>query len=363
MAPNTLTKYDLEKFDGSNDFSLWRMKMCAVLIQQRLLKVLKGKQGLPDTMSANEKEDMLERAHSAITDHAGSQSKAKKLKCYYCHKEGHYRKDCPEHKGEKKDNSKTVDGGVVEDNSDGTDVLLVTINSSDGEWILDTGCSYHMHVPELRKNLISLGTLDSNGCSIWQQRLADGFHIYLLLYVDDMLIAAKSMSDVNSLKEQLKREFEMKDLGVTKTILGMEIQRDRHEGILYLSQKNYINWKATLQTIVALFTTEAEYIATTKAVKEAIWLKVLVGDLGLKQESSTVDCDSQSAIHLTKNQMLHEQTKHIDARYHFIRDVVFQRIVMVEKISTNENSADMMAKHIPEIKFKHCLYLISISSI
>ncbi|KAK3025748.1 hypothetical protein RJ639_040440 [Escallonia herrerae] len=83
-----------------------------------------------------------------------------------------------------------------------------------------------------------------------------------------------------------------------------------------------ISWKVTLQTIFALSTTEAEYIATTEAVKEAIWLKGLVGDLGLKQESSTVYCDSQCAIHLTKNQMFHERTKHVDVRFHCIRDVV-----------------------------------------
>ncbi|KAK3002024.1 hypothetical protein RJ639_021170 [Escallonia herrerae] len=118
-------------------------------------------------------------ARGQSTDHAGSknkgrsrsQSKTRKLKCYHCHKEGHYRKDCPERKGEKKDNSKTADAGVVKDNFDGADVLSVTISSSDGGWILDTGCSYHMctnrdwPIPELRKNLISLGTLDSNGCS------------------------------------------------------------------------------------------------------------------------------------------------------------------------------------------------------
>ncbi|KAK2974126.1 hypothetical protein RJ640_025475 [Escallonia rubra] len=57
---------------------------------------------------------------------------------------GHYRKDCPERKGKKKNNSKTADAGVVEDNSDGMDVLSVTISSSDEGWILDTGCSYHM---------------------------------------------------------------------------------------------------------------------------------------------------------------------------------------------------------------------------
>ncbi|KAK2989461.1 hypothetical protein RJ640_023619 [Escallonia rubra] len=59
-------KYDLEKFDGSNNFSLWRIKMHDVLIQQGLLKALKGNQRLPETMSADEKEDMLERAHSAL---------------------------------------------------------------------------------------------------------------------------------------------------------------------------------------------------------------------------------------------------------------------------------------------------------
>ncbi|KAK3027837.1 hypothetical protein RJ639_040587 [Escallonia herrerae] len=66
MAPNTSTKYDLEKFDGSNDFSLWRMKMRAILIQQGLLKALKENQGFPETMSADKKEDMLKRAHSAL---------------------------------------------------------------------------------------------------------------------------------------------------------------------------------------------------------------------------------------------------------------------------------------------------------
>ncbi|KAK3006661.1 hypothetical protein RJ639_016164 [Escallonia herrerae] len=70
-----------------------------------------------------------------------SQSKIRKLKCYHCHKEGHYRKDCPELNGKKKDNSKTADAGVVEDYSDGADVLFGTINSLD----VDMGCSHHIY--------------------------------------------------------------------------------------------------------------------------------------------------------------------------------------------------------------------------
>lgn len=71
---------------------------------------------------------------------------------------------------------------------------------------------------------------------VYFKKLPNGSFIYLLLYVDDMLIAARSMDDINKLKSQLSKEFEMKDLGAAKKILGMEIHRDRKKGKLYLSQ-------------------------------------------------------------------------------------------------------------------------------
>ncbi|GKV37119.1 hypothetical protein SLEP1_g45181 [Rubroshorea leprosula] len=77
-----------------------------------------------------------------------------------------------------------------------------------------------------------------------------------------------------------------------------------------------ISWKATLQSTIALSTTKAEYMAITKA----------------------------SAIHLRKNTMYHERTKHIQVRYHFVQEVVSNGDVLVEKISTDENPVDMMTK-------------------
>ena len=71
-------------------------------------------------------------------------------------------------------------------------------------------------------------------------------------------------------------------------------------------------------------TTEAEYIAITEAVKEALWVKGLVNELGMVHDCISVMCDSQSAIHLSKNQIYHERTKHIDVRLHFVRDVIAQ---------------------------------------
>ena len=101
-------------------------------------------------------------------------------------------------------------------------------------------------------------------------------------------------------------------------------------------------------------------MAAVEAMKEAIWLRGLVGNLGLKQNNTMVYCDSQSVIHLTKYQMYHERTKYIDVRYHFIREIISQGTVVVKKIGTSENPADMMTKPLTISKFKHNLNLIGI---
>ena len=62
----------------------------------------------------------------------------------------------------------------------------------------------------------------------------------LVLYVDDMLLASKSITEINKLKAQMARMFDMKDLGTTKQILGMEIFRDKRNGKLWLSQEKYV---------------------------------------------------------------------------------------------------------------------------
>jgi hypothetical protein len=62
-----------------------------------------------------------------------------------------------------------------------------------------------------------------------------------------------------------------------------------------------------------------------------------------------------------KDQMLHERTKHIDVRYHFIRGVVAQGDIKVCKISTHDNPADMLTKSVPANKFEHCSNLIGVT--
>ena len=89
----------------------------------------------------------------------------------------------------------------------------------------------------MTKNSYTRSLYDS---CVYYKKMHDGSFMYLLLYVDDMLIAAKNMASIVLLKKQLSQEFEMKDLGAAKKILGMEIIRDRKKGKLKLSQKSYV---------------------------------------------------------------------------------------------------------------------------
>ena len=99
----------------------------------------------------------------------------------------------------------------------------------------------------------------------------------------------------------------------------------------------------------------------TEAFKEAIWLKGLFGKLSKDLQITTVFCDSQSAIFLMKDQMFHERTNHIDVQYYFVREIITRGDIVVSKISTHDNPADMMTKTLPSAKFEHFLDLVSIN--
>ena len=132
---------------------------------------------------------------------------------------------------------------------------------------------------------------------------------------------------------------------------------------MFTLAKAQVSWKSTLQSAVALSKTEAEYMAITEAVKEAIWPQGLLDDLGVSQKQVTVFCGSQSAIHLAKNQVYHAQTKHIDVRCHFVREIIEEGGVLVQNIKTDDNPADMLTKVVTIIKFNNCLDLINIAKV
>ena len=80
-------------------------------------------------------------------------------------------------------------------------------------------------------------------------------------------------------------------------------KRRSTSGYVFIFTGGVVSWRSRLQNCTSMSTTEAEYIAASKACKEAIWLARLVGDLGISIEVPTLHCDSQSAIMLAKNPM------------------------------------------------------------
>ncbi|CAM8981508.1 unnamed protein product [Rhodiola kirilowii] len=115
--------------------------------------------------------------------------------------------------------------------------------------------------------------------------------------------------------------------------------------------KNCISWKSGLQSIVTLSTTESEYMAICDAFKEGIWLQGLVREAELTNSVVTIFSDSQSAIYVCKNHVFHDRTKHIDVRYHFIRDKVCEGAVKLLKIETEYHPSDMGTK--PSLNVLH----------
>ncbi|GKE90930.1 hypothetical protein Tco_1572025, partial [Tanacetum coccineum] len=105
---------------------------------------------------------------------------------------------------------------------------------------------------------------------------------------------------------------------------------------------------------------EADYTAFTKAMKEAIWLRGLLEELGVELNTVAVNCDNQGAIHLSRNHVFHEKTKHINVRYHFNREVLEAKMVKVLKVGTEYNVADALKKVVPGLKLQHCLELLNV---
>ena len=91
-------------------------------------------------------------------------------------------------------------------------------------------------------------------------------------------------------------------------------------------------------------------------------MKWFLQELGLKQDRYVVDCDSQSAIDLSKNSMYHSCSKHIELRYNWLRLVVEQQSFVLEKIHTDENPIDMLIKVVSREKLKLCVKLAGMSS-
>ncbi|GKC14812.1 ribosomal protein L7Ae/L30e/S12e/Gadd45 [Tanacetum coccineum] len=107
--------------------------------------------------------------------------------------------------------------------------------------------------------------------------------------------------------------------------------------------------QSRIAKVFGLVYTKSEYVSTTE-VPKTMWLKRFLQELGFKQQRYAVLCDNQSTIHLAKNSMFHKRTKHIDIRYHWIRDAIEDGMFELNKVHTDDNASDMLTKAVAREK-------------
>ena len=115
-----------------------------------------------------------------------------------------------------------------------------------------------------------------------------------------------------------------------------------------------VSWPSKKQPIVTLSSAEAEYVAATGAACQAIWMRRMLKELNYEQEEATkIYCDNNSAIALSKNPVFHKRSKHIDTRYHFIRELISNGEIYLEHCKSNDQYADIFTKPLGKKSFEH----------
>ena len=138
---------------------------------------------------------------------------------------------------------------------------------------------------------------------------------------------------------------------------GDKDSRKSTSGSVFTLGGGSVVWRSIKQSSIADSTMEAEYIAASEAAKEAVWLKNFLSDLEVVPDMDkpiTLYCDNSGAVANSKEPRSHKRGKHIERKYHLIREIVNRGDVTVTKIPTLENLADPFTKTLTEKQFnKH----------
>lgn len=124
-------------------------------------------------------------------------------------------------------------------------------------------------------------------------------------------------------------------------------------GMIFYLTKSLITWNSQKQMCVALSSCEGEFTAATAASCQAVWLRKLLSQItGLYIQPVTLFIDNKSAIDLAKNPVFHGRSKHIDIRFHFIRECIENGDIIVKHICSDEQRADSLTKALNAVRFE-----------
>ncbi|CDF39894.1 unnamed protein product [Chondrus crispus] len=245
----------------------------------------------------------------------------------------------------------------------------------------------------------------------------------IALYVDDLLLAGSDIDAIKWMKGELNKRFEMKDLGKAKVCIGhtttISTENDSETNVPYreavgslmylmvgtrpdlayaigkLSQHSanpceshwagvkrvmrYVQGTRNLgivfdnkskspefsrkQTVVATSTCEAAYIALCEACKEATWLRQVVADvLGLDSDPTIMmGCDNAGTISYAENESVNRRNKHVDVKYHYVRDAIKRNVISLSHCPTTSMPADILTKALGRVLFQKFVELLGLA--
>ncbi|GJX49182.1 hypothetical protein Tco_0276027 [Tanacetum coccineum] len=134
---------------------------------------------------------------------------------------------------------------------------------------------------------------------------------------------------------------------------GDYVDRKSISGVCTFMGCYLTSWFSKKQTALAIFTTEAEYVSAGKACQKSLRMKQALVDYGVRIDDISIMSDNKRAIDLSKNPVQHSRTKQIKIRHHFLRDNIQKGNISIEKVSSEDNIADILTKPLKREPFNY----------
>nr|GEX37441.1 retrovirus-related Pol polyprotein from transposon TNT 1-94 [Tanacetum cinerariifolium] len=138
-------------------------------------------------------------------------------------------------------------------------------------------------------------------------------------------------------------------------------QKSTSGSVQFLGDK-LVCWSFKKQNCVSIFTAESEFVAVSGYCAQVLWMRTQLTDYGFFYDKVPIYCDSKSAIAISWNLVQHTRTKHINVRYHFIKDHVEKGMIELYFVGSEYQLADLFMNSLPEVRFKFLLEKLGMMS-
>ncbi|GKD34810.1 retrovirus-related pol polyprotein from transposon TNT 1-94 [Tanacetum coccineum] len=193
----------------------------------------------------------------------------------------------------------------------------------------------------------------------WYETLQkeDGIFISQDKYVNEILNKF-GFSDVKTARTPMETQK-----ALLKDVDGKDVDEHLYRSmiglLMYLTSSRpdimLISWQCKKQTVAVNSTTEAEYITASNCCGQVLWIQNQLLDYGYNFMQTKIHIDNESTICIVKNPVFHSKTKHIEIRYHFIRDSNEKKLIQMIKIHTDQNVADLLTKAFDVSRFQYLI--------